>query len=193
MTEKAVINENEEYLSKDRYFYILFPVKRSIRYHMYRQNFYEFCYRGTVAVSLLLSSGAGIAIVNEMSNNVSMWLAFSVALFNAIDLVVDNRKMSTLHKQLRNEFINLELNYLAGKDSLSLKEYEEACKKRLKIELQEPPFKHYLNLQCHNEIVEGTSEDLLTKDDKKKHFKKLGFFQKLVMHFWSGDPSSSYL
>ena len=58
------------------------------------------------------------------------------------------------------------MSLLAGVNSLSKEDYLKACKLRLKIESQEPPVLHYLNLQCHNEIVEATHE--YSKENKQE-------------------------
>jgi hypothetical protein len=179
------INNSDE-ADADRHWDIAFPVRRSIRYHNARQSFFENWHRFTSFASVLVSSAASVAFFSAYPKELTASMLFFVAALNAIELVVNTSKLALLHDSLKKQFISLEMNLLAGVDKLSEVDYIAACKARLAIENQEPPVLHYVNLQCHNEIIQSTPG--FSKEDKKKAFVNITLWQKLSKNFVLGNP-----
>lgn len=150
-------------------------VQRSIRYHSYRQAFFESYSRLVSGLNILLSTAAWATIFKQVESQGSTFAAvlmLSLALINVVDLVYGTAKRGWHHRELRNKFIELEKKYLAGRENekVSKSEYKLIRSDILSIEVEEPPIYRALDIYCHNEMVKAYISDPAMQ--KSQHVKQ---------------------
>lgn len=137
---------------------LLFDVQRSIRYHDRRTVHFERLERVNSLFTILL---AGIVLMDVLGpspsssehagtgwNLAGLWpkvLALGGAIFGAVDLVVGFARVADQHRHLKRKFCQLEQEFpdLTTKDIL---------RRRLAIEVDEPPVYRALDTLCYNEL-----------------------------------------
>ncbi|MGY6037936.1 hypothetical protein [Aeromonas sp. AE23HZ002T15] len=154
----------------------LWNVRLGIRYHMHLQSYYSKFGKFVTAFTLILSTSAGATLLNY---NVDMAkvLAFSAAVFQVLELVVDSKSKLLLHSNLRQRYIQLESELLMGRDELTKEEYGFIKNKIASIEMEEPPIISALMTSCHNELakVHGLTAN----------FEKMSFWDKRKAQWYS--------
>lgn len=155
---------------------LLFGVRRSVRYHERRRDFFETWNLATSAISLLFGSAALYSLLRNCEA-LLLWSALIVTVASILDLVVGTSRMAHLHSDLGRRFIDLEkqmvLQGTATGDSL-----KQICAARLDIEKDEPPVKRALDVLCYNELVYAMGYD-------EKYYRRVGFFKRLTAHIWN--------
>lgn len=129
---------------------ILFNTAVGIRYHMARQRHFEKFHRVTTALSLILSSGAFMAL--SQNTAAAKWLVLFVAILQAFDMVVDTSKMSRLHNDLRQRYIRLEQELVCKRD-ITISQYQSYHSTLKSIELDEPPLHKVVIEMSQNEAI----------------------------------------
>lgn len=130
---------------------LLFDVRRSVRYHERRRNFYETWNLTTSALSLLFGSAA-IYLVLKDHETLTVIAAAVVAVASTVDLVVNTSRMAHLHSDLCRRFIELEKTMVLHANRTT-DDYNRIWAARLDIEKDEPPIKRIVDIICHNELV----------------------------------------
>ncbi len=135
---------------------LLFGIRRSIRYHLYRRRFYEVWNTVIVTVGVFGSStGAALIAIKEIRDDL-WWIpvvfAATVAIFSAVSLAVGVAGKANLHAELASNFAYLETRLIPIK-SLDEEERGALVKERLLIEVKEPPPMRLLDVICHIEIL----------------------------------------
>ncbi|KUM54728.1 hypothetical protein AR688_15755 [Rheinheimera sp. EpRS3] len=103
-----------------------------------------------------------------------------LAVLNTVDLVVGTSKSAWLHRDLKNQFIELEKAFFRD-ERITQAELNEAKSIRLSIEALEPPIYRNLDLYCHNELVNSMHWD--SEEDKLKNLVKIGWFRKRLRNY----------
>jgi hypothetical protein len=150
-------NDSDVEKARDRHWELLFAVRRSIRYHMRRQAFFEIWQRLTSGVGVVFGSAALGALLTQLGKDfpsLPIYAAAIVTLATGLDLVVGTARMAWTHAALRKRFIDLEKKLL-GSDQLSEAEYALLFRERLDIEADEPPVLRALDTICHNDLVQA--------------------------------------
>lgn len=129
---------------------VLYNISLGIRYHMLRQQFFGKWHRVTSALSLAFSTSAVATIANGTKWGIAC--AAAVAILQAVDLIVETRKNSELHNELRREYISLETDLLDYPQGLTDDQYKIIQAKVKAIELKEPPVMRTLLLMCRNDV-----------------------------------------
>lgn len=141
---------NTATLEKRRY-KLRFAVRKSIRYHDHRRNFYLKIESWIAFVGLVLGSGAA---VNALSASGAEWISWAapglIAALSAAGLVIRASRKAALHANLYSRFARLEKRFLGAP---SLVELDEIESERLDIEMDEPTALQALVRTCHNEVL----------------------------------------
>lgn len=152
---------------------LLFGVRRSVRYHSRRRQFFDRYRLFTNAVSVIFGSAAIAAVLSPLGKEYTVGAAAVVTVFSLIDLVVGSARMARLHEDLGRQFIELE------KETISIAEgqftEENALRltaARLSIEADEPPVKRVLDSLCHNELLRAMGYG-------REEFVKVRWYQRL--------------
>ena len=160
---------------------LLFSVRRSIRYHDRREAFYVGLHKATSFICILFGSATVAAFAGKLGSDTGMVLAMIVTVVSAFDLVVGFTARASLHNRLRRAFIELEADIVRAPDDTH---YNGYVTERLKIEQDEPPKYHALDILCHNDVVAAS----YTYAEAKKHLVRVGGLQRLTAHWasWGG-------
>lgn len=134
-----------------KYWGLLFGVRRSVRYHQRRRDFYE-RFHGFV---LLVAAVGGIATIAALGSERTalQWLAPAiVTLLALLDLFAGSLRKAWLHADLARRFIALERELVAQQAEPTAAALLEIERERLAIEADEPPIRRVLDTLCHNEL-----------------------------------------
>lgn len=160
-----------------------YNVLLGIRYHMYRQAFFERWHRLTGVLSLSFSSAAIATIVADISNPLGTTLAAIVAIAQAFDMMFETNKRAIIHADLKRRYTILEPKLipaveLSTDDCIAMKQEVAA------IEIEEPPIKKTLMNYTQNEVLDilGYSEE---DEDNKGAFTKLRWPKTAFPNFFS--------
>lgn len=142
---------------KDKAYCLLFGIRRSVRYHNRRRQFFDRVGKLTDALTAIAGSGTIIAAVSQSFSNFSVYLAGTTAFFSVVNLIFDTKGNSRLHHDLARQFINIEKNLVAP--DLTAAQIQKAESDRLEIEAGEPPILRVLDLICHNELLRAIGRE----------------------------------
>ncbi|HCH5588248.1 TPA: hypothetical protein NKZ51_003556 [Vibrio parahaemolyticus] len=134
-----------------RHWDLLWNTQLGIRYHMHMQNFYSKFGKFVTAFTLILSTSAGAAIIATTPEAAKI-AAFSAAILQIIELVMDSKSKTSLHTSLRQRYINLESD-LSQYEHFTVSEAAKYKNIKAAIEVEEPPIKFSISEKCHNELV----------------------------------------
>ena len=134
---------------------LLFGVRRSVRYHMRRQRWFDRVH-ALIQVSTLAASSAAVAsLLGAWGLAAPAAAAAAVAAALGVALGPDRRARE--HNGLAREFVALERRMtLGGCDPERLTEWQAA---RLEIEAAEPPVLRVLDALCHDELIRAYGHD----------------------------------
>ena len=130
----------------------MFGVRRSVRYHMRRQRFFERWHMFTSAMAVIFGSATVVMVLSKLSPWLTAGAAIIVTVFSAVDLVVGTSKAAGLHNDLARRFIALEKNMVLVGDPTE-EDNRQFTADRLAIEADEPPILRVLDVLCHNELM----------------------------------------
>ena len=133
---------------------LLFSVRRSVRYHMQRQRFFDRV--GTVAVAVSLAFASGTVLVRVSLAEDSQWVlivASVSALAQALLLTLQPGQKARKHNDLARDFIALEKQVTRRQNQVSQDRLDAFTSERLTIESREPPVARILDAMCHNEML----------------------------------------
>lgn len=151
----------------NEYHNLMFGVRRSVKYHTYRQRFFE----NILNLSLFMALASGPALVflattaDPPDGNWTKYIpAIITSVFTGVALVGRVGAKANLHCQLKIEFIRLrqdmERRRGEAKDEGTVAEWTA---QRLGIEAGEPPINRVVDGLCHNEVVEAMGIDDITQ------------------------------
>ena len=154
---------------------LLFGVRRSVRYHLRRQQFFDRWHKVTNMVSILFGTATVYSLLKDLGDTAVVISAAVVSFFSIFDVIVGTSRMVWLHADLAKRFRLLESEISTSKFSSSkLAKFQRS---RIEIEAEEPPHLRVLDVMCHNELVRamGYADDQLVK---------VGFLQRRCAHFF---------
>jgi hypothetical protein len=151
---------------------LLFDVRRSIRYHSKRADWFEFCCKFTTTFAIFVSAGAITALLNKVEW-ASITASALVAFFSIVSLVFGWSQREHLHTDLKRKFAELE-KAMVKCENPDGKILAEMTAERLSIEAYEPNPIDVLNIICHNDlcIAQGSGK-----------IYKVGWFRYMFCHF----------
>ena len=164
---------------------LLFDVRRSVRYHTRRREFYEKWNLSTSALSLLFGSATIFSVIKDFPG-FAMAAAVLVTVTSTIDLVVGTSRMARLHFDLSRRFIALEKNMMLRSVPIA-QDYSEIWAARLDIEADEPLIKRLVDVMCHNELIRAQGLD-------ESHCKDVPFIKRVTAHLisWNYHPAAKH-
>ena len=140
---------------------LLFGVRRSVRYHMRRQRFFDRLDRAAALASLMAGSSTVVALLASVGEGLVLAAAAATAAAGACAAVFMPGRRARQHNDLAREFIGLERDLVGTAGDLTPERLAELTDRRLAIEAGEPPILRVLDALCHNELLTavGGSDD----------------------------------
>ena len=157
---------------------LLFAVRRSVRYHMQRQRFFDRV--GTIAVAVSLAFASGTVLVRVSLAVDSKWVlivASVSALAQALLLTLQPGQKARKHNDLARDFIALEKQVTRRQNQISQDRLDAFTSERLTIESREPPVARILDAMCHNEMLRAY--------DRGDEERPVSWFQRLTANLRS--------
>ena len=172
--------EKTEQISAERST-LLFAVRRSVRYHNRRRQFFD---RLSKTITILTAVG-GIGTVSTLlakSETLALWYGAAAGFFSVLDLVIGCAEQARTHTDLAKQFIELEIKMVKAGEKISAEQLADFTTERLHIEINEPPILRVVDLQCHNELSRAMGYG-------KSEQYKISLLQKLFAPFFDFNPS----
>lgn len=132
---------------------LLFSVRRSVRYHLRRQRFYDRLHKFGATFSAFAGSATFATALAEMADVVVVCFAAATAFFGAFEIIWRPAGMARLHLGLSRDFIELERSLLRAEGRITEERFRELRDRRLEIEAREPPPLRVLDAICHEELA----------------------------------------
>ncbi len=135
----------------------LFAVRRSVRYHARRSQFFD--HIDKVVKIMTAVSGVGTITTLLASTLGTGWttgFAATVAFLSSVDLIVGFSKCGKLHVDLARRFIDLEREFARCGQDPDEADLMRMIERRLEIEKDEPAILRVLDTMCHNELMLAT-------------------------------------
>lgn len=171
--------ENQDLKEKEKT--LFFEIRRSIRYHNHRKRFFTWFHN----VAAFLAAISGIAIfvaifAQQVNPAIQITLAFIVAFFSTIDLIIAPPAKVREYEDLARRFIALEKEIIMAENK-DAKFFNRIYAEKLSIEADEPAHLRILNAVCFNETVTSMGLD-------SNALVKIEWYQRLMMHFADLNP-----
>ena len=131
---------------------LLFGVRRSVRYHVRRERYFDRAHHFGAFVAALSGSATITALLAGHPVLVTV-AAAATALCGAGEMVFGLARKARLHSNLAREFIALEKALIVAGEDLAESRLREFEAVRLDIEAREPPVLRVLDAMCHDELV----------------------------------------
>lgn len=156
--------------------HLYFGIARSVRYHIYRQNFFNTCHTWVLLIAFASSTATLAAFVEILPRLFQIIPSVITSIVVAIDIVVRVDQKAMNHRDLRNSFVKLQKRMEKEKDGIlsqteGLQVLRDITSERLSIETKEPGTKIVLDSVCHNELVR-------TMGHAPSNYVKIGFLQR---------------
>lgn len=165
---------------------LLFGVKRSVRYHAKRRQFFERCHRLIKIFALIAGSAAFVSVVKD-NKLLAVTCTLITTFFSALDMIIKFSENARIHTELAQEFVDLQQMIVAVDEAKSAVELQVILRglmaSRLKIETKEPPILRVLDTLCHNELLRAEGYD--TKD-----YVQVNWYQRLMSQIVDINQSS---
>lgn len=173
MTEHTPTQAQAE--TADGHWSLLFGVRRSVRYHVRREQFFDRAHHVGMFITAF-SGSATIATLLAGHSALVTAAAAATAIAGALDMVFGLARKARRHNNLAREFIALERDLVRAGEELPPPRLRELETARLDIEAREPPVLRVLDTMCHDELVTALGiED--------GHRSNLGWWQRWPAHF----------
>ena len=165
--------------NSERFHNLLFGVRRSVRYHSRRVQFFDWIHKVTTLIVVLLGSTTIAVFGGIIAANWPLWVkllpAVIASVLAAVELVWGVVQKAREHESLMRDFIAIERRMEARRDEPTPKFLTKINKRRLEIEANEPPVLRVLDTLCHNELMRAMGYD------QSKQI-EVGVFQRLFAH-----------
>jgi hypothetical protein len=157
---------------KEKFHALLFGVRKSIRYHTRRRQFFDRL--GYITNFLIIITGGGTlyGVSNESHNHLAVIFGALVAIFSAIDLIIGCSNAARDHHDLARDFGELEKQMNSAGENPTEDQFIAFTNRRIEIEKEEPPKLCILDVLCHNELIESGGYD-------EKYKRPIGRLQRL--------------
>jgi hypothetical protein len=156
---------------------LLFGVRRSIRYHQRRRQYFDRLRKLIHILTVFSGVGTVTTLVGKSGEITTLIFASVVSLLSIIDLVIGTAEAARLHADLARRFVELERKMALVGDSPTEQQVREFTAERLTIEIEEPPILKVLDCMCHNELLKALGYG-------QEYNVKLTFWQKKLAPFF---------
>jgi len=168
--------KDNETLRRDRH-ELLFGIRRSIRYHSRRIQFFDRFHLITTALVVIFGSATILAVLSAVDKSYAIGAAAVITVLSVIDLIVGTSKMSRLHESLARRFIELEKKMITTtEEKFSSDDLMTMTAERLGIEADEPPVLRVLDSLCQNELLRAMGYG-------REEFLRIAWYQRMVAQF----------
>ena len=153
---------------------LLFGVKKSVRYHARRRQFFD---RLGKSITIFTVVGGVGTVTTLLAGVPTLTLIYGAVagIFSTIDLVVGCAESARLHSDLSREFIQLERKMVKAGDDLTDAQIASFTCRRLEIEEKEPTILRVLDLICHNELCRAMGYE--RREERKLSWCQIFFAQ----------------
>ncbi len=137
---------------------LLFTIRKSIRYHNVRRQFFERLHNMTAALCVTFGTVTTFALLFNAGPYLAASAAAVVTVVSALDLVLGTSAKVRLHHDLARRYIGLEKRII-GKlhpNALDIRHWEA---ERLDIQADEPPVRQVLDAMIYNELLQAYGAD----------------------------------
>lgn len=139
---------------------LLFAVRRSIRYHRSRENWFDGMRAWLQFLTTLAGTATVAVVVNEIgSKGLETGVALLVALLTTLDQVMRTARKARIHSALAVRFCQLEREMARIGPAVLNARLNDFTAQRLEIEQDEPPVLRVLDVICHNELCRAMGLD----------------------------------
>ncbi len=140
-----------------------FLIQKSIRYHSHRNRFFDNIYNTIITVSAISGTTACALLFGGDKSEHAKWITGIAAFATTLDLVFSFNKKATAHWLLKNQFIDLLIDYENTAEDNNAEIKKIVCK-RMEIEKNEPLILKVLDTHCFNEqcIANGDNDYIHT-------------------------------
>jgi hypothetical protein len=139
---------------------LFFDVRRSVRYHTKRRQFFGRLGRFFKFFTLIGGLGTVTTLLAKGGEGWTLAYGLLAGVFSIIDLVIGTDELARLHTDLAVEFIAIERQMVMAGKEISDKQLAEFIDRRLEIEAKEPPVLHVLDIICHHELLTAHIYDI---------------------------------
>lgn len=161
---------------------ILFAVRRSVRYHSRRREFFELIDLITTALTLMLSSGTIYTVLSDsVGKQIVALLAAIIAAMSTLNLVFRTKTKAVIYDSLTKRFAELEKKIIST-DKPNSEDIKNWTNERLDIEKEEPATKIVLNCLMHNELI-------LAHGYPREHLLDIQWYQSIFAQVFDVFPS----
>lgn len=138
---------------------LFWNVQVSVRYHMRRQAFFERWSRVTSATGVIFGSTAMAAAFSSLHVHPALIASTGalVTVASVVDLVVGTASMARKHEELKRKFIELQAD-IECHPSEAPEDMLAWNRRKLQIEMEEPPTYFALAVLCENEQGRATED-----------------------------------
>lgn len=149
----------DERLLDDQYA-LLFNIRRSRRYHLWRVKFYQ-RFNNIRLIVFLISSSSSYALIMTTSgwDGILPYTSGVVVLLAILEIVLKMGRLETQHRDLAKSFVLLEKEIIRTQSSLDRETLDWFESEYLELESDEPPPLSVLNDLCYNEEVRARYPD----------------------------------
>ena len=141
---------------------LLFAVRRSVRYHRYRERFFDRVHQFGALATAFAGSATVVTLLAELPPRwtwVRLLAASVTALASATDLVFGPARAARRHDFLAVSFLTLEQDLIRATTSLTPEALVGLQTRRLDLEATEPTVYRVLDAICHDELVTALGID----------------------------------
>ena len=155
---------------------LLFAVRRGVRYHRRREQFFEICHGAGAFITALAGSVGAFALFTSKLPEGVPWLIAIAAGAGVVELVFRFGARARRYADLARDFVELERDIERRGTEASMTDLADFRDRRLEIESHEPKILNVLNVICDDEVsvAMGVSE---------KHLSNVRWYQRYCAQF----------
>lgn len=151
-----------------------FRLRLCSAYHLERRRFFENWNRLAQFLAIVLGSGACVALAGGYGTQPAIWLAASVSVLSAANLVIGFGRRSWEHARLHDQFIDLENAWRRADETQDA--YNDLMERKRNLDKAEPVPMPYLITRCHIDLMRADGY-------QRKEWPPLSWFQRLFANY----------
>ena len=132
---------------------LLFSVRRSVRYHIRRERWYDTIHKRGTFIVAVFTSATFTSLLVKLDPTLIAVLSAVPALICAFELVYGTSKAARQHNDLARDYISLEKDMVVAGETPPESDVRAWQARRLEIEAHEPPVRRVLDAICHDELI----------------------------------------
>ncbi len=162
---------------------LLFDIRRSRRYHLWRVRFFQRWNAVRMLLFLAATSSVVAGLFAGWGDLVVKVLGSVSALFAAAEMVLRLGPKEIEHRSFAKQYVSLERDIEAKGEELSDHDLDAFRAAYLEIEVDEPPILPTLNSICRNQQIQADHGD-----NAYKYQRQISLARQLWARFWYQTP-----